>query len=406
MGFITNLQARAIKPGEKAIPHGGVPGLRLLPTKSDGRGKWELRYTSPITGKRRDAGLGVYPDVSIAAAKVKAEEFRQLVAAGVDPLEVKRQEKHTPKVMTFEQAAMLRYTESLPIWSAGHAQKWLNVMKHHVFPHIGGIPLDAITPANIVETLRPIWIDKHPTAKRVSQRISDIMMWAWGLGMVKANPVQAVLRGMPKHSHKPVHHPSMPWRDIPAFIANHLHGGNEGDPKRLAIEFVILTGGRSGEIRGARWSEIDFETATWTIPPERMKAADWHQVPLSDRALEILRTLRRGRSDVIFASTKGGVELACSTLSAFMASAKVASDIPSRCAVVHGFRASFRNWCSETGHRRDLSERALSHAVRDQVEAAYHRTNLLEERRPMMQQWADFVTGNHGNVIPMRAGSK
>ncbi|MNR15488.1 Prophage CP4-57 integrase [compost metagenome] len=133
-----------------------------------------------------------------------------------------------------------------------------------------------------------------------------------------------------------------------------------------------------------------------------MKAADWHQVPLSDRALAILRRQQGGHSEFIFPSVKQGCLLVGSTFGAFMSKANRASDIPGRHAVVHGFRASFRNWCSETGFRRDLSERALAHSIQNQVEAAYHRTNLLDERRPMMQQWADFVSGQRGNVVLLR----
>lgn len=403
MAVITNLQAKAIKEGDKPIPHGGVPGLRLMPTHTKGRGRWELRYTSPVTGKRRDAGLGAYPTVSIMAAKQKAEEYRQHIANGIDPLDVKRQKRHAQHILTFKDAALRRHADSLPTWGEAHARKWINSLQKHIFPVIGNIPLDAITPAHIAEALRPIWIDRHPTAKKISQRISEIMDWAWGLGLIKANPVPAVMRIMPKHSHRPIRHPSMPWRDIPAFMRECLGGGASHDVKQLALEFVILTGGRSGEIRGARWEEIDFESATWTIPPERMKADDWHHVPLSDRAIVILRRLQGRHPEIIFPSTKRTADvLVGSTLGAFMTKANRPSDIPQRHAVVHGFRASFRNWCSETGFRRDLSERALAHSVQNQVEAAYHRTTLLDERRPMMQQWADFVTGKHGNVVPLR----
>jgi integrase len=402
MAIIKDPAARAIKPGHKPIAHGGVSGLRLMPTNTKGKGRWELRYTSPVTGKRRDAGLGAYPNVGIAAAKQKAEIYHQQIAEGVDPLDTKRQKQQTQHILTFENAALRRHADSLPTWGEAHARKWLNSLKKHIFPVIGSMPLDAITPAHIAEALRPIWIDRHPTAKKISQRISEIMDWAWGLGIIKANPVPAVMRVMPKHSHKPIRHPSMPWREIPSFIAQCMDGGTSYDVKKLALEFIILTGGRSGEIRGARWEEIDFESATWTIPPARMKADDWHQVPLSDRALALLLRLKGRDPEVIFPSTKAGRLLVGSTLGGFMTKANRPSDIPSRYAVVHGFRASFRNWCSESGFRRDLSERALAHSVQNQVEAAYHRTNLLDERRPMMQQWADFVTGQHNNVVPLR----
>lgn len=402
MAVITNMQAKAIKQGDKPIPHGGVPGLRLMPTNTKGKGRWELRYTSPVTGKRRDAGLGAFPEVSIVAAKQKAEEYRQHIADCIDPLDVKRQKRQTQHILTFQDAALRRHADSLPTWGEDHARKWIGSLQKHIFPVMGTMPLDAITPAHIAEALRPLWIDRHPTAKKICQRISEIMDWAWGLGLIKANPVPAVLRVMPKHSHRPIRHPSMPWRDIPSFMAECLDDGESHDVKRLALEFIILTGGRSGEIRGARWAEIDFESATWTIPPERMKAADWHQVPLSDRALVILRRLQGRHSEFIFPSIKQGCLLVGSTFGAFMNKANRVSDIPGRHAVVHGFRASFRNWCSETGFRRDLSERALAHSIQNQVEAAYHRTNLLDERRPMMQQWADFVSGQHGNVVLLR----
>lgn len=183
----------------------------------------------------------------------------------------------------------------------------------------------------------------------------------------------------------------MPWQDCAAFIAEHLSKRTPGDSVRAALEFIILTAARSGEVREMCWDEVDFDKRTWTIPASRTKTGVVHHVPLSRRALEILEEQRSGNfhPEHVFPSPRG-LALSDMALTQLLRRVKAKSDIPSRTATAHGFRSSFRDWASENGYARDLAEKALAHTVSNKVEAAYHRTDLLEQRRPMMEAWASF----------------
>lgn len=185
----------------------------------------------------------------------------------------------------------------------------------------------------------------------------------------------------------------MPWRDCPAFIAKHLQPRSPTDSVKGALEFLILTAARSGEVREMAWDEIDFGANVWTVPPNRTKTGIWHRVPLSDRALEILMGQRANQlhPTLVFPSPRG-LALSDMTLTELLRRVKAKSDIPGRTATAHGFRSSFRDWASENGYPRDLAEKALAHTLTNKVEAAYHRTDLLEQRRQIMQDWADHCT--------------
>ncbi len=410
MALLTDTKARALKPDGRPLPHGGVPGLRLLPTKTKGRGKWELRFVSPLTGKRRDAGLGSYPEVGIAAAKEAAEEMRKQIAAGIDPLEVKRAEAAAPKMPTFEEAARTLHAELLPGWkNAKHGQQWINTLAQFIFPKIGALPLDAIAPKHVADALRPIWMEKPETAARTKQRMHAVMAWGWAHGFVSANPVDVVdylLPQQPGKAARTLHQPAMPWRDVPAWVAEHLHGADRYDVTRPMLEFLILTAARSGEVRGATWAEIDWEAGLWIVPASRMKAKQSHVVPLSDRALAILRQQQGMHETLIFPSPRDRKEVCDMVLTAFLRRVQAPSSTPGRIATAHGFRSSFRDWASANRYDRDLAEMALAHAVGGKVEAAYHRERLLDLRRPMMQAWADFVAGKEAgadNVVPIHA---
>jgi integrase len=184
----------------------------------------------------------------------------------------------------------------------------------------------------------------------------------------------------------------MPWRDIPKFVAEHLWRRARHDQSRAMLELLILTACRSGELRGMTWDEIDFDKAIWTIPAARMKAKMPHRVPLAPRALEILRGQEGYHQSLVFPAPYAEGPLSDMVLTSFLRRVNAPSDVPDRCATAHGFRSSFRDWCSEQGHPRDLAERALAHTVANKVEAAYHRTDLLDQRRPMMNAWESFVT--------------
>ena len=397
MAIITDTKARNIKPADPAIPHGNITGLALHPSSTKGHGKWVLRYVSPVTGKRRNAGLGSYPEVTIAEAGKRASAMRLELADGKDPLEEKAKIEDKPKLPTFEEAARTLHKDLLAGWkNPKHGQQWLNTLTEYVFPKLGNKHLHEIQPGDVAEVLKPIWLTKAETASRVKQRIHAVMAWGWAHGHCQSNPVDVVTHLLAQQPGKAVrtqHHPAMPWRDIPAFVQQHLRPDNRPEVVRSLLEFVILTACRSGEARGMTWSEVDLENKIWTIPAERMKAKLAHRVPLSARALAILEAQKDQHDALVFPSVRDQVALSDMAITALLRRQKAHSDTPGRIATAHGFRSSFRDWCSEKGYSRDLAERSLAHTIKDKVEAAYHRTDLLEQRRNLMNAWGAFVTG-------------
>ncbi|WP_300434524.1 site-specific integrase [Zoogloea sp.] len=397
MATLSDAKARNLKPDEAALPHGGITGLTLHPSSAKGHGKWVLRFVSPVTGKRRNAGLGTYPEVSIAEAAKRATAMRELLVLGKDPLEEKTKVDDQPSIPTFKEAAQTLHADLLPGWkNPKHGQQWINTLTEYVFPKLGEKFLNDIQPGDVAEVLKPIWLTKAETASRVKQRIHAVMAWGWAHGHCQSNPVDVVGHLLPQQPGKAIrtkHQPSMPWKDIPAFATTHLKPRDRYDVTRAMLEFLILTACRSGEARGMVWSEVDLKNAVWTIPPERMKAKLPHRVPLATRTVEILKSQQGRHDSLVFPSTRDEVELSDMVLTSFLRRVKAHSDTPDRIATAHGFRSSFRDWCSEHGYARDLAERALAHTVQNKVEAAYHRTDLLEQRREMMNAWAAFVSG-------------
>ena len=393
MAVLSDTKARSLKPESPALPHGGVPGLFLEPLSKKGHGKWKLRYVSPVTGKRRTMGLGGYPAVSIADAAKHAQSCREQIAKGLDPLEEK--DKEPDELMTFEKAAKILHADLLPGWkNKKHGDQWINTLTVYAFNVLGEMPIAEITPAQIAQVLKPIWIDKAETATRVKQRMHAVMAWAWAHGYVTSNPVDVVEHLLPKQEEKRTrvkHQPAMPWREIPQFIAENISGWSGFGVTRPLLAFLILTACRSGEARGATWTEIDLEEKVWTIPADRMKAKLPHRVPLSEQALSILRYQKQHarHPELVFPAPMGGL-LSDMVLTSYLRRVKANSDVPGRVATAHGFRSSFRDWASENGYPRDLAERALAHTINNQTEAAYHRSDLLEQRRPMMNKWAEF----------------
>ncbi|WP_244255517.1 tyrosine-type recombinase/integrase [Burkholderia vietnamiensis] len=394
---LTDRQAKALQPGDKPVFDGKVTGLMLTPTKAGC--KWTLRFTSPTTGKRRDAGLGIYPETSIADAREKALAMRRIIDGGDDPIEARNRERESSDITaaapTFEKAARTLHDDLKPGWkNAKHAAQWIATLETYVFPKLGTKKLDAITPADCADVLRPIWLEKAETASRTRQRMHAVMQWAWAHGHVTANPVSVVDHILPKQNARKEHQPAMPWRDVPVFVKAQFPNCEAGDTTRAALLFAILTAARSGEVRGATWGEFDLDAAVWTVPGERMKAKEPHRVPLSAPALALVKALkdRQLHETLVFPSPRAKV-LSDMTLTALLRRVKAKSDTPGRVATAHGFRSSFRDWASEHGYARDLAERALAQTVANKVEAAYHRTDLLEQRRPLMEAWAAHVCG-------------
>ena len=399
MALLTDTKAKAMKPGDKQIAHGGITGLALEPSPTKGSGKWIFRYVSPTSGKRRKMGLGTYPEVSIAVAGKNAQKYREQLSAGLDPLDEKVATSTAPAIPSFQEAAESIHKELLPGWkNFKHGQQWMNTLIQYAFPTLAKLPLNQIQPRHIADALRPIWLEKAETAGRVKQRLHAVMAWGWAHGFCQANPVDVVTHLLPQQPGKASrteHQPAMPWRDIPSFVQKALRPTTQFDVTRSIVELLILTACRSGEIRGMRWGEVDWENAIWTIPALRMKTKQQHRVPLSDRAIEILKSLQGLHTELVFPSPRAHKQLSDMALTSFLRKENAPSNTEGRLATAHGFRSSFRDWCSEHGQPRDLAERALAHTIQNKVEAAYHRTDLLDQRRPMMQAWSYFVTGKN-----------
>lgn len=395
---LSDVQAQHIKPGDRPISDGAVLGLYLFASTQEGKGKWIFRYKSPLTGKRREMGFGTFPLVPIETARKKALVARECLRRRIDPLEFKKENgpnsAQLGRVPTFEAAARQYHDHiSSGFRSAKHNEQWLISLEKYVFPIIGKKSLDILTPERFAACLEPIWLTRPETARRVKERCAAVVRWALAHQYVSTDPishVKALLPRQPTRRERNRHFPALPWNRIPDFIATTLHPAEEST-HRAMLELVILTACRSGEIREMRWDEIDFEERTFTIPASRMKARVAHRVPLTPRVLHLLENERDKSAlprGLVFRS-RAGTPVRDMALTKILRENQVASDTKGRFATTHGFRSSFRDWASENGHSNDLAERTLSHSLKSVIEAAYHRTDLLEPRRMLMSQWED-----------------
>ena len=363
------------KPGKYGDQHGLI--LRVQPSGSKA---WLWRGT--VNGKRRDLGLGRYPYVSLAEARAKAFEYRKVALDGGDPVTLR-----ADGVPTFARAAETVIALHAGRWKSSTTEEdWRSSLATYVLPAIGSMRVDEITTADVMNCLVPIWNTKADTARRVRQRVARVMKWAIAQGYRQDNPAgDAVLAALPKQQRRQKHHRALPHRDVAAAVGK-VRTATQVDPTvRLAFEFAVFTAARSGEVRGARWSELDLEAATWTIPAGRMKGGREHRVPLSGPVLEVLAETRRysDGSPLVFPRKTGG------EMPAWML-----SKLPGRVgigATLHGMRSSFRDWCGETGLAREVAEACLAHRVGNAAEQAYARSDLLERRRELMEAWAQYV---------------
>jgi len=390
-------------PGLHAV--GGVAGLYLQVVESGAR-TWLLRAT--MGGKRRDMGLGGFPDVTLAQAREKARAARRRLEDGVDPIEERRQARSALAAAraaskTFEDCVegFMKAKESE--WrNPKHRQQWQNTLDTYAGPVMGKLLVGDVMLAHVMKVLEPIWHEKTETATRVRGRIEQVLDWATVRGYRKGdNPARwkghlDQLLAKPRKISKVEHHAAVPVDAVGAFLADLRPMDGMG---ARALEFAILTAARSGEVRGALWSEFDLAEKVWTVPGERMKGKVEHRVPLSKQAVELLEALPRfEKVEVVFPGVKGQV-LSDMTLSAVMRRMKVD-------AVPHGFRSTFRDWAAErTNFPRDLAEMALAHVIESKVEAAYRRGDMLAKRLKMMQAWADYcdVIPKAGSVVPIKA---
>ena len=383
---------------------GGVAGLYLQVFETGAR-CWILRIK--VGKKRRDMGLGGFPDVSLAEAREKAKEKREVVSDGGDPIEERRAARSARLAMqaasvSFKFCALAYIDAHEAGWrNPKHAQQWRNTLATYAYPVMGDVMVRDVALPQVMSILEPIWKTKTETASRLRGRIESVLDWATSRGYRDGlNPARwkghlDALLPEPGKVARIVHHPALSLGELGDFMQALRQ--REGMGAR-ALEFSILTAARSGETRGATWAEIDMDAALWIIPGTRMKAGAEHRVPLSEAALALLTILpRMAGTHLVFYAPRGGIL-------SDMSMTAVTRRMDAAC-VPHGFRSTFRDWCAErTNYPRDLAEMALAHTIGDKVEAAYRRGDMLEKRRRMMTEWAGFCASlepKKGEVIPM-----
>ena len=374
----------------KTLPvgcHSDGRGLYLLVTESGAR-RWLLR-TVVKGGRRREFGLGSLLDVSLEDARRIASEMRRAARRGEDPRSEQR--RRSVGAVSFRQAFDSFFQlKRQSLRNAKHLAQWPSTMETYVFPYIGDRPVGEITSGEVLATLEPIWHAKPETAKRVLQRMRAVFEAAilrnW---RERASPCVGVAQALGGTGHrKVVHHRALPYEQAPTFLKR-LQAGRSHAVLKLAMEWLVLTATRSGETRKATWSEIDLRRNVWSIPPEHMKNKKGHVIPLTPRCLDILAAARQfvNGSDLIFANPNTHKVLSD------MAFTKILRDLHlDDVATAHGFRSSFRDWATEVEKVREVvAEAALAHSIRDRTEAAYRRTDYLEERRGLMERWAQYL---------------
>lgn len=393
------------------------PGLNLQVTQG-ARGytrSWVFRYTSPTTKKRREIGLGSAEVRSLAEAREQAGSLRQLILSGTDPIDHREQERTEralarAKRLTFRESALACIGTKQHEWkNAKHRNQWTSTLETYAFPVIGELPVEQVTTELVLRVLEPIWVKKTETATRVRQRIEIVMDWCKARKLVTGDNPASLKNGLgqllPKARKvaKVTHQPALPYQRVYDFVQV-LRNKRGIAPK--ALEFLILTATRSGEVLGAKWDEFDPHLSVWTIPGERMKAGREHRVPLNARARAILQEMLAGKQcEYVFPGPTGKVGLSNGALLAVMKGMTGFDGY-----VPHGMRSTFRDWASETTNfPNEMLELALAHTVKNKAEAAYRRGDQLEKRARLMEQWWVFVEtkARHATVRSLgRAGRK
>lgn len=383
--------AKLSKPGRYA--DGGSLYLQIA---KGGSKSWILRYQ--LAGRVHDMGLGGFPAIGLADAREKARKARSLLIDGDDPLTMRREKKDAhrgemAKRISFKEAAEKYIAAHKPGWKNGkHADQWTATLQTYAFPVVGSLSVAAVDTGHVMRVLEPIWKEKGiETASRLRGRIEAVLDWAkarhyrsgdnparWRGHLDKLLPKKTKVR-------KVRHQPAMDFTDVPAFMTE-LQSQNSVSAR--ALEFTILTAVRTGEAINARKDEINLHTKVWTIPEERTKANREHRVPLSERAVALLKALPREKdSDWVFLGGRARKPLSNMAMLELLRQMRPG-------LTVHGFRSSFRDWCAEqTNFPREVAETALGHVLGDKTEAAYRRGDALEKRRRLMQAWAGFCSG-------------
>lgn len=394
-------------------PVGGVSGLCLRINEGEGR-SWILR--TMIGVRRRDIGLGGFPSVTLAEAREKARLLKAEIAAGSDPVKERKQRRAEllaveRKGKTFKEAVeqFLASGTLSGLRNSKHQAQWGSTLRTYAVPILGDKSLDEIAVADVKAVLDPLWLEKNETAARLRGRIERVLDWATVCGMRSGdNPARwkgNLSELLPKRRAGAAgeNHRALPIDLASAWFASLRR---QSSLAAQALQFLVLTAARSGEVRGALWSEVDLDKGLWTIPAKRMKAGKEHRVPLSKTSLALLRRIPRfPGSSHVFPSGRGGA-MSDMTLSAVMRRMQEVEVREGRTgwidprsgrqAVPHGLRSTFRDWVAEkTNYPRDLAEIALAHQVGTEVERAYRRSDMLEKRRQMMQAWSGFLAGQN-----------
>jgi integrase len=406
LGKLKDIQVRTAGVG--VLGDGGGLVLRVTQGATGVNRVWMFRYKRD--GRAHWMGLGSYPDITLARAREKAQDARRGLADGLDPLAQKRaqraslsqQQAEQIKSLTFDQAAVQYVASHSAGWRSGkHERQWTVSLRTYVSPVLGGLPVAAIDTALVLKALEPIWITKANSASRIRARIESILDWARVRGFREGeNPARwrghlDHLLPRPSKVKAAEHHPSLPYSEMNVFL---LRLRDRRGTAALALEFIVLTAARAGEVVGMRWAEVDLIAKVWTVPASRMKAGREHRVPLSTSAIALLEKQPR-ESEFVFPGQNRP------TLSSG------ALDRLIRCRMksgvcTHGFRSTFRTWAAErTSYPSEVAELALAHAVGSKVEQAYNRTDLFERRRRLMADWAAFceTPATSAEVIPIRA---
>jgi integrase len=386
---LQRLTAKAVEQQKRAgyWCDGGGLYLQVTATRSK---SWIFRYAR--NGKAREMGLGSVQTVGLADARRKAADARRLLAEGIDPLDAKKSKKQQDAVsaartITFNKCAESYIKAHTPKWkNAKHAGQWTSTIETYAAPVIGNLPVQDINTGLVLQVLEPIWNEKTETASRLRSRLEQVLDYAAVRGYRSGdNPARwrghlAKLLPAIQKRLRVKHHPALPYSDVSTFMESLR--AQEGTAAR-ALEFVVLSACRTSEVLNAKPEEFDLKKGIWTIPQERMKAGREHRVPLSPRAIEIVKSQPDG--EYLFQGLKKGKALSNTSMLMLLRRMK-RSDL-----TVHGFRSSFRDWCAEqTNYPREVAEMALAHVIANQAEAAYRRGDLFEKRRRLMSEWSKY----------------
>ena len=381
------LTALAVKKQTTPGRYSDGNGLYLVVDPS-GAKRWLQRLS--IQGKRCDLGLGSTRLVSLDDAREQALINRRVARAGGDPVAERNHEMGLS--MPFKDATIEVYKANLPVWgNEKHAKQWLATMKNHVFPKIGAKPVGSIQSTDILAVLEPIWTSKPDTAKKIRQRLNMVINWARGKRLYTGDdPIKMAELSLPKTKQSKNHFKSLNYDEMPSLFEE-IEASSATTQSKLALQFTIITCCRTTEVLNSTWDEIDLVKAVWTIPAERMKAKREHRVPLTSAMYELISDTN-DQTGLVFKSGKL-TALSDMTLSALMkrmhASVEYGfvdqrSALP---AVPHGLRSTFRDWVAETGQSREAAELQLAHKFGSEVEHAYYRTDLVDERAKLLDRW-------------------